>query len=78
MRMVPITGEGIFWGVIFGFLGIFIPGIIPLGILGPFGPVIGIILGAYVGLAYGYGKSEHRREKAEIHYHNLKEARKNK
>lgn len=78
MKMVPITGEGIFWGVIFGIIGIFIPGIIPLGILGPLGPIIGLILGAYAGLLYGYGKSAHRHEKAEIHYHNLKEARKNK
>ncbi len=78
MKMVPITGQGIFWGAIFGFIGLFIPGIIPLGILGPFGPLIGIILGAYCGLLYGYGKSEHRREKAIIHQANLKEARKNR
>ena len=78
MKKPPITGLGILWGFTFAFIGLFIPGIIPLGFLGPLGPVIGIIIGAWVGLTYGAEKTRIQNEKAEIHQHNLQEARKNK
>lgn len=75
MKNLKITGEGIFWAVIFGFLFIFIPGIFPLGFLGPFGPLIGILLGIYAGIAYGYANTQKRRQKQEIHQYELQKAR---
>lgn len=62
--------EGIFWAIILGMVGVFVPGMFPLVILfGSLGPFLGAIIGAVVGYQLGKMKEIQRDEETLIREH---------